>query len=49
MEQKEEPGTEEDVILELAVEYVLGNGCPSDIDKDRKRAVRKRAATLTAE
>ena len=49
MEQKEEPGTEEDVILELAIEYVLGNGYPSDLVKDRKRAVRKRAATLTAE
>ena len=49
MEQKEEPGTEEDVIFELAIEYVLGNGYPSDLVKDRKRAMRKRAATLTAE
>ena len=32
-----------------AIEYVLGNGYPSDLVKDRKRAVRKRAATLTAE
>ena len=41
MEQKEEPGTEEDVILELAIEYVLGNGrgngYPSDLVKDRSR------------
>ena len=51
MELKKEPAasTEEDVILELAIEYVLGNGYPSDLVKDRKRAVRKRAATLTAE
>ena len=46
MEQKEEPGTEEDVILELAIEYVLGNGYPSDLVKDRKRTARKRAATV---
>ena len=28
---------------------MLGNGYPSDLVKNRKRAVRKRAATLTAE
>ena len=39
MEHKEEPGTAEDVILELAIEYVLGNGYPTDLVKDRKRAV----------
>ena len=32
-EQKEEPITKEDVVLEFAIEYVLGNGYPSDLFK----------------
>ena len=39
----------EDAILELAIEYVLTNGYPPSLSKDRKRAVQKRAATLVVE
>ncbi len=39
----------EDAILELAIEYVLTNGYPPSLSKDRKCAVRKRAATLVVE
>ena len=39
----------EDPILELAIEYALTKGYPSSLSKDKKRAVRKRAATLVVE
>ena len=40
MELKKEPAasTEEDVILELAIEYVLGNGYPSDLASQGSKA-----------
>ncbi len=39
----------EDAILELAIKYVLTNGYPPYLSKDRKRAVRKRATMLVVE
>ena len=37
-EEQEEFTTKGDAILEYAIEYVLGNGYPSNLSKDRKCA-----------
>ena len=39
----------EDPILELAIEYALHGSYPSGLSKERKRAVRKRAAALVVQ
>ena len=36
-------------ILDLAIEYRLSGSYPTELTKDKKRAVRKRAATLIAD
>ena len=40
---------EENEILDLAIEYVLHGNYPPALSKDKKRSVRKRAATLVAD
>jgi hypothetical protein len=37
----------EDAILDLAIEYAMHRQYPHGLSKDRKRAVRKRASTIT--
>ena len=43
---QESEDTENDRILELAVEYAVRRSYPPGLSKEKKRAVRKRAATL---
>ena len=40
---------ESDPILELAIEYALHRSYPSGLSKEKKRAVRKRAAALVVD
>ena len=49
MELEEENSPPEDPILDLAIEYKLSGSYPTELTKDKKRAVRKRAATLIAD
>ena len=44
--QEAEERKEGDLILELAIQYVQDGTYPPSLSKDKKRAVRKRAATL---
>ena len=44
-----EEDKKEDRILDCAIHYVLNKTYPCELEKDRKRAVRKRAATLVLE
>ena len=51
LEMNPEEGTtkefeDENDILDLAIEYVLHSNYPPNLSKDKKRAMRKRAATL---
>ena len=41
------PKVKEDPMLDYAIHYAINNAYPSDLTKEKKRAVRKRAATLT--
>ena len=41
------PSVKEDPILDYAIHYAINNAYPPDLTKEKKRAVRKRAATLT--
>jgi len=45
----EEIVEKEDEILELAIHYVQNGSYPSGLSKDKKRAVRKRAATVVCD
>ena len=44
-----EEDKKEDRILDCAIHYVLNKTYPCELEKDKKRAVRKRAATLVLE
>ena len=46
MEHEEENCRPEDHILDLAIDYKPSGTYPPALSKDKKRAVRKRAATL---
>ena len=41
------PKEKEDPILDHAIYYAINGTYPNDLTKEKKRAVRKRAATLT--
>ena len=45
-EQDQAPEEKDDPILDLAIEYVASGAYPAGIPKQKKRAVRKRAAYL---
>ena len=45
-EQDQAPEEKDDPILDLAIEYVASGAYPAGIPKQKKRAVRKRAANL---
>jgi len=44
-----EEDKKEDRILDCAIHYILNKTYPCELEKDKKRAVRKRAATLVLE
>ena len=49
---EEEPNqeqAEDDPILDLAIEYVVNSAYPTGISKEKKKAMRKRAAKLLVE
>ena len=41
------PNVKEDPILDYAIHYAINNAYPLDLTKEKKRAVRKRAVTLS--
>ena len=48
-EDCEEIVEKEDEILELAIHYVQNGSYPPGLSRDKKRAVRKRAATVSCD
>ena len=47
--EDDQPREKDDPILDLAIEYVVNSAYPTGISKEKKRAVRKRAAKLLVE